>query len=110
MKKNKGIGIEVNLSSEKTDELSKELADSGIKIRGRIFIGKVVSKDAHKSARIELTRIKPVRKYERFEHRTSKFSVHNPVCLDCNVGDTVKVVECRPISKTKKFVIVEKIK
>ncbi len=110
MKKNNGIGIEVNLPKEKIEELGNELAESGIKLRGRTFTGKIVSKDAHKSARVEITRIRPVRKYERFEHRTSKFSVHNPLCLDCNIGDNVRIVECRPISKTKKFVIVEKLK
>ncbi len=109
MSERKEIKVEANVLSKKCDD-KKCPIHNGLSLRGRVFRGKVVSKDTHKTARVQLSRIRPVRKYERFEHRTSKFSVHNPLCLDCNVGDDVKIVECRPISKTKKFVIIEKLK
>ena len=109
MKKAKNIGIEVKLPSKECSDKNCPF-HSNLKLRGRIFVGKIVSKDTHKTAKIEWVRIYPLKKYERIEHRTSKIKVHNPPCLDCQVGDTVKVVETRPISKTKKFVIVEKIK
>ena len=41
------------------------------------------------------------------EKRKSKINVHKPDCLNVNVGDSVKVAECRPLSKTKHFVLVE---
>jgi small subunit ribosomal protein S17 len=49
-----------------------------------------------------------MQKYERFEKRTSALSAHLPTCVgEVNVGDTVKVMECRPLSKTVSFCVVE---
>jgi small subunit ribosomal protein S17 len=55
----------------------------------------------------EYTRYIP--KYERYEKRTSKYLVHNPPCLGVNVGDSVKIAECRPLSKAVAFVVVQKL-
>ena len=107
MKQKQGIGIKVTLSEKKMKELSEELAKNKIKIRGRVFIGKIVSKDTHKTAKIEWSRKHLIPKYERFENRTSKIKAHNPDCLDYQVGDLVKAVECRPISITINFVIID---
>ena len=35
--------------------------------------------------------------------------VHNPDCINAKEGDLVGVVECRPLSKTKNFVIIRKL-
>ncbi len=110
MDKEKGIGVELNTSKEKLQELSQELVKHRIKVRGRVVTGKVVSKDTHGTAKIEWSRIHPIPKYERFEYRKSGVKAHMPKCLNVEVGDLVKAIECRPISKTKKFVIVDKIK
>jgi small subunit ribosomal protein S17 len=32
---------------------------------------------------------------------------HNPPCINAKEGDVVKIAECRPLSKTKKFVVIE---
>ncbi|MBN1455027.1 MAG: 30S ribosomal protein S17, partial [Methanomicrobia archaeon] len=40
--------------------------------------------------------------------RQSKIHAHNPPCINAKVGDIVKIAECRPLSKTKSFVVVEK--
>jgi len=109
MKKKKGIGIEVKSPSKSCEDKNCPFHNS-LKLRGRVFLGKVVSKDTHRTAKIEWSRIHPIPKYERFEYRKSGISVHNPSCLDIKVGDTVRAIECRPISKTKKFVIIDKIK
>ena len=39
--------------------------------------------------------------------KRTKMRVHNPPCIDASVGDKVTVMECKPLSKTKKFVIIE---
>jgi small subunit ribosomal protein S17 len=49
-------------------------------------------------------------KYDRYEKRRSKLHAHNPPCLKAKVGDVVKVAECRPLSKTKSFVVVEVVR
>ena len=61
------------------------------------------------SATIEWPRLSYLHKYERYEKKRSKVRSHNPPCINAKIGDEVKIIECRPISKTKKFVIVEKI-
>ena len=48
-----------------------------------------------------------INKFERYEKRKSKIKAHKPDCLDVKVGDSVKIAECRQLSKTKHFVLVE---
>jgi len=106
MKKTKSIGIEVKTPSKSCEDKHCPF-HSTLKIRGRGFAGKVVSKDTHKTAKVQWDSQRLIKKYERFTKKISKIKTHNPPCIDANVGDMVKVVETRPISKTKKFVIVE---
>ena len=48
-------------------------------------------------------------KYERYERRTTRVQAHNPDCVKAKIGDKVLMRECRPISKLKSFVILEKV-
>lgn len=75
--------------------------------RGRSFVGSVISTKMQNTAIVEWSRIKFLQKYERYEKRLSKVKAHNPSCLNAKDGDIVKIVECRPLSKTKHFVIIE---
>src|SRR3989344_5457977 len=43
----------------------------------------------------------------RHEKRLSKIQVHIPDSIEVKEGDIVKIAECRPLSKTKHFVIIE---
>ena len=45
-------------------------------------------------------------KYGRFVKKTTKFIAHDEK-NDCNIGDTVKIMETRPLSKTKNWRLVE---
>ena len=76
-----------------------------IKLRGRVFKGVIVSAKTKKSAIVEWARVKKNKKYERYEKRRTKIQVHNPLCMNAKQGDHVEIKECRPLSKTKKFVI-----
>lgn len=105
----KNIGTETSLTEKQIQALVKELANAKIKLRGRIFEGKLISKDTHKSAVIEWERQIYVPKYERYMKKKSKVHAHNPAAINAQLGDLVKVVETRPISKTKNFVIIDKI-
>jgi small subunit ribosomal protein S17 len=46
-------------------------------------------------------------KYERYEKRTSKYLAHAPPCLQTKAGDTVTIMECRPLSKRVSYVMIE---
>lgn len=109
MKSIKQIGIEVEIPSKECND--KKCPFHGeIKIRGRTFAGKVLNKDTNKTAVVGWVRIVKLNKYERFETKRSKVSAHNPTCIDAQIGDSVLIVETRPLSKTKKFVIVQIVK
>ncbi len=107
MKTARNIGIMVKapteISSDKHDPFSSPFG-----VRGRIFTGIITGIKAQKTAKIEFERIFPLPKYERYEKRRTRLLVHIPDSLNVNVGDTVRFMECRPISKTKNFVIIEK--
>lgn len=78
-------------------------------VRGRVFSGKVVSDKAAKTVIVEWGYYHSVPKYERYERRTTRISAYNPACIAAKTGDMVTVSECRPLSKTKSFVVIEKI-
>jgi len=77
--------------------------------RGRNFVGTVVESKAQKTATVEWSRTKKLPKYERYTKARTKIKVHNPDCISAKKGDVVKIMECRPISKTKSFVIMKKV-
>ncbi len=106
MKSNINIGLEVK-SPTKSCEDKKCPYHGELKPRGRIFTGIIKSKDPNKTATVYWERLSYLKKYERYEKRRTKLKVHNPSCINADVGDTVKIMETRPISKTKKFVIIE---
>ncbi len=82
-----------------------------LKVRGRTFEGKVIKK-FHKRIAIEFERMIYVKKYERYKKSKTKIHARLPVCMEkeINVGDLIKVQECRPLSKIIHFVVIEKIK
>ncbi|MFO7793664.1 MAG: 30S ribosomal protein S17 [Candidatus Nanohaloarchaea archaeon] len=78
-------------------------------LRGSEFVGTVVSTKMQKSATVRWGYAEEVPKYERKERRNTKITSHVPDELEVNEGDQVRVVETRPISKTKSSMIVEVI-
>ena len=108
MADSKNIGLEVTKPQESCDD--RHCAFHGnITIRGRQFICTVTKTNAQKTAVVEWARLLYIPKYQRYEKRKSRLQVHNPLCINVKVGNKVKIVECRPISKTKNFVIIERL-
>ncbi len=81
-----------------------------LKTRGRTFKGEVVSAKAQKTVTVQWMRRVYVPKYERYQEKRSKVKAHNPSEIGAKEGEIVIIKECRPLSKTKKFVVVEVIK
>lgn len=79
---------------------------SSLKVRGRQLKGTVIATRMQHSATIEFGRRILLQKYERYTKKRSRIKVHNPECLNAEEGSVVKIMECRPISKTINFVIV----
>ena len=74
----------------------------------RIFSGTIIKKDTHQTIVVEWSRLYYLKKFERYEKRRSRIRAHNPPCINAKIGDTVTIIETRPISKTKSFVVVQK--
>lgn len=81
-----------------------------LKIRGRTFEGKVIRK-FHKRVTIEFERMIYIRKYERYSKSKTRIHARLPVCMEnqIQVGDLIKVQECRPLSKIIHFTVIGKI-
>lgn len=80
-----------------------------VRTHGRTFTATVISTRAQRTAIVNWERKYHVPKYERYERRRTKLNVHNPECINAKDGDIVSIIECRPISRTKHFVIAEKV-
>lgn len=100
------IGIDVKLP-EKECKDEKCPFHGKLPIRGKIIEGIVVSAKSPKTVVVRRDYLHYVPKYERYEKRRSRIVAYNPECIGAKEGDKVKIAECRPLSKTKKFVVVE---
>lgn len=79
-----------------------------LSIRGRTFIGTVIKTGGFRTVTVEWPYQIYLSKYERVEKRRSRIKVHVPPCIPISKGDKVIIAECRPISKTKHFVVIKK--
>ncbi|MDK2909712.1 MAG: small subunit ribosomal protein [Bacteroidales bacterium] len=69
-------------------------------------IGVVVSNKMDKSIVVRVERRLKHPKYGKFVKRSTKFMAHDEK-NECQIGDTVRIMETRPLSKTKRWRLVE---
>jgi len=100
------IGIDVQEPKEKCEDPNCPFHGT-LPVRGQILEGIVTSNKAERTITVERSFYKFIQKYERYEKRKSKIAAHIPDCIQVNIGDAVKIAECRPLSKTKQFVVIE---
>lgn len=105
----KKIGIDIK-APEKACTDKKCPFHGSFGVKKEEFVGTLIKKDVNKSATIEWERQYYIPKYERYERRRSRLRVHNPPCVNASVGDIVRVVKTKPMSKTKNFAIVEVVR
>ena len=72
---------------------------------GKTLVGKIVSNAMQDTVIVSVSRYIKTKKYGKYVRVLKKYAVHNK-SSDLSVGDNVTIKECRPISKTKKFVVV----
>jgi small subunit ribosomal protein S17 len=68
--------------------------------------GKVVSNKMNKSITVLVERKEKHPIYGKFMLKSSKFMAHDEK-NECNIGDTVRIMETRPLSKNKNWRLVE---
>ena len=104
----RNIGLPVKTTKKKLIENEKNNPFNGsLSIRGKLFEGIVI--DAKAKGTIVIQKESPIyfKKFKRFGRSKNKIHAHVPSNIDVQEGDYVIAAECRPISKSVSFVVVE---
>jgi len=89
------------------DTVENTAADQAEKKTGKkMFTGMVVSDKMDKSIVIQVNTRMVHPLYKKYVARSKKFMAHDEQ-NDAHVGDTVRIIECRPMSKRKTWQLVE---
>lgn len=72
----------------------------------KIYIGEVVSDKMNKTVVVSVNRLSQHPKYKKTIKRMTKLKAHDED-NKCHVGDTVRIMETRPFSKEKKWMVLE---
>lgn len=82
--------------------MSSESHKSG----GRVLVGRVVSDKMDKTVVVEVERRVMHPRYRKYVNRRKKYKAHDEQNA-CKVNDLVVIQESRPLSRTKRWVVVE---
>uniref|UniRef100_A0A832I3X8 Small ribosomal subunit protein uS17 n=1 Tax=Eiseniibacteriota bacterium TaxID=2212470 RepID=A0A832I3X8_UNCEI len=74
--------------------------------RRKVRVGKVVSDRMDKTVVVSIERLVKHAEYGRYVRRRAKFKVHDEK-NECRVGDVIRFMETRPMSKDKRWRFVE---
>jgi len=75
----------------------------------RILEGKVVKNKSEKTIIVDVESTYIHKKYKKYLKKNKKYAVHDEENIS-KLGDKVQIIESRPISKTKKFVLFDEKK
>jgi small subunit ribosomal protein S17 len=72
----------------------------------KVRVGRVISDKMDKTVVVQVSDLKSHRLYKKVVQHRVKFKVHDDK-NDCRVGDLVRIMETRPLSKDKRWRVVE---
>jgi len=102
----RNIGIPITVPKKKCND--KHCPFHGIlSVRGKLFEGKVVSAKAKNTIVLQKESLVYFSKFKRYARSKNTIHAYKPSCIDVEEGDSVLTAECRPISKSVSFVVVE---
>ena len=81
------------------------MAERGIRKK---LVGTVVGNQMDKTALVLVERLTKHQTYNKYVRRRKKYMAHDPQ-NECQIGDKVKIIESRPLSKRKRWHIIERI-
>lgn len=102
----KNIGLGIKPPKEECDDINCPF-HGNLNVKKETFTGTIIKNDLHKTVTIQWERKKFIPKFERITKKISKIKAHNPPCINADMGQVVKVMRTKPLSKTKNFVVVE---
>lgn len=117
---NSEVGEDIQITVEKAEEIIEDVRITepvavvevkqevvpSKKATKKILQGKVVSNKPDKSIVIKVERQVSHPIYKKYYKKTKKFMAHDER-NECNIGDTVRIRECRPLSARKCWELVE---
>jgi len=72
----------------------------------KVYAGKVVSDKMDKTVVVAVTRTFQHPLYKKTVKKITKFKAHDEA-NKCKAGDTVQIIECRPLSKDKRWEVIK---
>ena len=105
----RNIGIPNVDPPEKTCDDTHCPFHGNLSVRSKVREGVVTSTRMYKTIVFQTDYLSLIKKYARYERRRSKKLAHLPPCIEVRVGDSVKVVDCKPLSKNVSSVVVAAI-
>ncbi len=72
----------------------------------KVYSGKVISNKMNKTVVVAVTRLFQHPVYKKTVKKVSKFKAHDEA-NQCEIGDEVKITETRPLSKDKRWLVLE---
>jgi len=104
--RNIGISTKKSTKPPLSDEKNNPFNGS-LSIRGKLFEGVVINAKAKHTVTLEKKSFINFSKFKRYGRSKNRIHAHVPSNLDVKEGDRVIAAECRPISKSVSFVIIE---
>merc|ERR1712176_542277 len=106
--RNVGLGIKTPDTAIEGNYVDKKCPFTGnVSIRGRILKGVVISTKMKRTIIVRRDYLHYIKKYRRFEKRHTNVPVHVSPCFKVKEGDVVTMGQCRPLSKTVRFNVIE---
>ena len=104
----KNIGLPIKEPKKKPVENEKNTPFNGsLPIRGKLFEGIVINSKSKNTVVIQKEAPIYFKKFKRFGRSKNKIHAHVPSNLTVEEGNYVIAAECRPVSKSVSFVVVE---
>lgn len=102
----RNIGLDVAVPDKECDDVHCPFCGS-LPIRGKIFEGIATGTKARQTITLQKDTPTYMGKFKRYARSKSTIHAHVPGCISVSDGDTVRTAECRPISKSVSYVVVE---
>jgi small subunit ribosomal protein S17 len=81
-------------------------AVTGARMLKKIYMGKVITNKMDKTVVVAVTRLFQHPVYKKTVKRVTRFKAHDEN-NKCKIGDTVKIIEVRPLSKEKRWAVID---
>merc|ERR1712230_249162 len=106
--KSVGLGFKIPTKAREGRYIDKKCPFTGnVSIRGKLLRGVVHRTFMKNTITIRRDYLHYIKKYRRYEKRHKMISAHCAPCFDAKSGDEVIIGECRPLSKTVRFNVLE---